>query len=905
MNLKETLLMPVTNFEMRGNLATKEPLYVKRWQDINLYGLMREVNKGKQTFVLHDGPPYANGNIHTGHMLNRNLKDFIVRYKNMKGFDTPFILGWDTHGLPIENQVTKSGVNRKTMSVSDFRALCEEYARKQVAMQKEQIIRLGVVGDYDNAYLTLTKDYEASQLEVFKDMALKGYIYRGKKPVYWSPSSESALAEAEIEYADVTSHSIYVSFNVVDGKNVLDNDVKFVIWTTTPWTLPANLAISVHPNFTYGLYNSKFGKIVILTDLKEAVEAALNDEFSLIRTFKGRELENIETKHPLFNRNSRVILGEHVTSESGTGAVHTAPGHGIEDFEVGQKYGLEILCPVDERGVMTDEAFQYSGLFYEKANEPILNDLVACGALLARKEIVHSYPHDWRTNKPLIFRATPQWFASISPIREKLLEEVKKVSWFPHWGEQRLTNMISDRADWCISRQRAWGVPIPVIYEEDGTPIINEEVLDHIINLVRNEGSNVWFSKDVKDLLPEGYTSPLSPNGLYRKETDIMDVWFDSGSSALHVLKKHGLPYPADLILEGNDQYRGWFNSSLTLGVAMRGQTPFKAVVTHGFIVDDKGEKMSKSKGNVLDPLKLSNTYGADILRLWSALIDYQDDAKLYEQLIKQTSEIYRKIRNTFKFMLGNLPLPDATSELEKVLAFNEFDYIDSLMLAKLTDVSNKAMAQFDKYDFSGALTHLNNFITNDLSAFYLDFAKDILYCEAKNSPRRLSVVRTIYEITNTLMRLFAPILPFTMEEVYDHFPTLERAKSVQLLPLGSAKEVDASFLKEYETFHSVRDEVLLQLETKRKEGVFGSSQVAKVTLSIEDSPLKQKLSRLDSEEFARLFIVSEVSFGKQNSVSVSEGEKCERCWNYRHDLITFEDAKVCKRCHEVIKHGK
>ena len=905
MKLKDTLLMPKTTFEMRGNLNIKEPVYVKNWQEQDLYQMMRDHNRGHQSYVLHDGPPYANGNMHCGHMLNRVLKDFVVRFKNMQGYDTPFRLGWDTHGLPIENQITKSGINRKAMSIPDFRQLCEDYARAQVALQKEQIRRLGVVGDYDDPYMTLTSDYEASQLEVFKAMALKGLIYRGLKPVHWSPSSESALAEAEIEYADVKSHAIYVSFPVVDGKGILDSQDAFVIWTTTPWTLPANLAISVHPNFDYGLYDTSIGRLVLLDDLRDAfvkeTGVTINDK---IKTFKGREFEYITTSHPLFDRTSLVILGEHVTAEAGTGAVHTAPGHGMDDFIVGQKYHLDILCPVDEKGVFTEEAQKYKGLFYEKANDVILADLEANKRLVKHTVFTHSYPHDWRTNKPLIFRATPQWFASIEPIRSQLLHEIDAVKWTPEWGKLRISNMIKDRGDWCISRQRVWGVPIPIIYNEDGSPIMEEEVFNHVISLIKEHGSNVWFSREAKDLLPQGYQNPLSPQGLFKKETDIMDVWFDSGSSSIAVLKDKGQPYPSDLYLEGNDQYRGWFNSSLIISVAVNGVAPYRNVVSHGFVMDENWDKMSKSKGNGIDPLKIANEFGADILRLWGATINYQDDVRISESIIKQISEIYRKVRNTFKFMLGNLQSGEAVFDLEDSLAFADFSLVDTFLLAKLEEVKNRVIDSFNRFDFTNGITQMLNFISNDLSSFYLDITKDVLYCESVDALRRRQVQSVIAKTSTTLMKLLTPVLSFTMQEVYENMPLKHKKANVQLESFPEVTHTyEEDVLKLYASFNHLRDDVLAALEVKRSEGLIGSAQEAEIVINPSDKRLKTALLTLDSEELARLFVVSSVVISDDAqtvSVRMAKGEKCERCWNYR-ELETTPAGHICHRCHSVI----
>lgn len=914
MEVKKTLLMPRTNFEMRGNLPTKEPRILENWSSIDLYQKMLEKNKGKDEYMLHDGPPYANGDMHCGHMLNKLLKDFIVRIKTMEGYYTPFIPGWDTHGLPIENVITKKGINRKTTPLAEFRKYCEKYAHEQVERQMAQIKRLGVMGDFDHRYMTLTHDYEAKQLEVFKDMALKGYIFKGLKPVYWSPSSESALAEAEIEYADVKSHAIYVAFKVKDGKGLLDNDTSFIIWTTTPWTMPANLAICLNPEFTYGVFETNKGKFVFLKEFEEHLKEELGFEtIKLIKEFKGKDLEYITCKHPLYDRDSIIILGDHVTNDAGTGCVHTAPGHGEDDFIVGKKYGLEPLCPVDSKGFMMESAGkELEEMFYEDANDKVLEMLTNVGALLKDSPIVHSYPHDWRTKKPLIFRATPQWFCSIEPIKEKILEEIKGVKWKPTWGEVRISNMIKDRGDWCISRQRAWGVPLPIFYAEDETPIIDEKVFDHVIELVREHGSNIWFEKEAKDLLPEGYTNPHSPNGLFTKETDIMDVWFDSGSSSVAVLKGRGLKFPADLYLEGSDQYRGWFNSSLIISTAVNGVAPYKQVVTHGFILDPQGEKMSKSKGNGVDPMKLMNVYGADVLRLWAASIDYTSDVRIGEPIIKQVSESYRKIRNTFKFLLGNLSNGEnAPFDINKDKV-DAFERVDLYILTKLEVVKNNVIKYMDEFDFASAVMAITNFMSSDLSSFYLDLTKDILYCENQKSLRRLQVQNVIYQAVNTLNRLLTPILPFTMDEVYINIPGHEK-ESVQLEDYPTiSHQYDESLLKEYALISKLRSEVLKVLETKRQEGVIGSAQEASVMLNIKDEVTKEAFSKFSKVEQERLFIVSKVELVDEklpndmelSSIDVKEnnGHKCERCWNYVDHVTEVDGVHLCDRCLDAIK---
>ena len=685
MNYKDTLLMPKTDFEMRGNLPKKEPKYVERWQENDMYNKVIQQNEGKDSFVFHDGPPYANGNMHMGHMLNKVIKDVICRYKNMNGFYTPYIPGWDTHGLPIENAIQKLGVNRKEMPTAKFREKCDAYAHEQVNKQMEQLIRMGTFADYKHPYLTLQHEFEARQIEVFAKMAMDGLIFKGLKPVYWSPSSESALAEAEVEYHDIKSPTIFVKFQVKDGKGVLDNDVNFVIWTTTPWTIPANLAICLNASYNYALVETEKGKLIVLDTLVDELMAKFEiTDYKVVNHYKGSELEYITCQHPLYDRESLVILGDHVTADSGTGCVHTAPGFGADDFFVGQKYNLPAYCNVDEHGCMMEDCGEWlAGQYVDDANKTVTMKLDEIGALLKLEFITHSYPHDWRTKKPIIFRATDQWFCSLDKIRDKLLSEIDNVNWLNEWGHIRIYNMIRDRGDWCISRQRTWGVPIPIFYCEDGTPIIEQEVFDHVSELFREHGSNVWFERDEKDLLPEGYTNEHSPNGIFKKEKDIMDVWFDSGSSHTGVMVERGFNYPVDLYFEGSDQYRGWFNSSLIIGVAAHGKAPYKTVLSHGFVLDGKGNKMSKSLGNTVDPIKLVNQYGADIVRLWATSVAYQQDVRISDEIMKQVAEGYRKIRNTMRFVLGNLNDFKASDLVE----IKDLPGVDQYMLAKLNEL--------------------------------------------------------------------------------------------------------------------------------------------------------------------------------------------------------------------------
>ncbi|MBR0294876.1 MAG: isoleucine--tRNA ligase [Bacilli bacterium] len=910
MDFKDTLLMNKTNFEMKGNLNVKEPLLVDKWYLDKIYEEMNLNRKGNKEFVLHDGPPYANGDMHCGHMLNRVLKDIVVRYKNMSGYVTPFVFGWDTHGLPIENQVTKSGINRKTTPITEFRKICEEYALKQVEKQKAQVKRLGVLGDFDHPYLTLMREYEARQIEVFSIMALKGLIYKGLKPVHWSPSSESALAEAEIEYADVKSHSIYVAFKVRDGKGLLDNDTYLIIWTTTPWTLPGNLAISAHPDFTYGLYQTNKGKFVFLKEFEERLTSELEfEDVKLLKEFKGSELDGVITKHPFYDRDSLVICGEHVTNEAGTGLVHTAPGFGAEDFVVCQKYGIKPYCPVDGKGFMMEGVGErLQGLFYEDANDVVLEILKENNALLKHTIFTHSYPHDWRTGKPLIFRATDQWFCSIEPIREDLIKAIHDVNWYPSWGEQRMVNMIKDRGDWCISRQRAWGVPIPIFYCEDGTPIIEKEVFDHIANLFREHGSNIWYEKEAKDLLPKGYKNAHSPNGEFTKEKDIMDVWFDSGSSWNGVLRERGTTFPSDLYLEGSDQYRGWFNSSLILSVATQGVAPYKTVVSHGWVLDEHGEQMHKSKGNGVDPNKIANMYGADILRLWVATVDYQQDVRIGDNLIKQVAEQYRKIRNTLKFISWNLPDFDPAKDM-----VNTFERVDLYILAKLEEVSNGVIIDMDNYDFASALSKIMTFMSTDLSAFYLNIAKDALYFDKKVSLRRKQFQSVFYILGETLLRLLNPIIPFTMDEFNKNMPG-DRKENAQLLDYPKAsKKYDPDLLKEYALFNNLKDAIYKVIEEAKINNILKSSQEAKVEIEIKNDNYQKLFDNIKEDLLASSLVISSLERkegldveevnGVKVKVSHSDGYFCERCHNYEDDALEIEEGlHLCKRCHHVIK---
>ncbi|MBF7017344.1 isoleucine--tRNA ligase [Staphylococcus durrellii] len=913
MDYKETLLMPKTDFPMRGGLPNKEPKIQEEWEANNIYFKALAQNEGNASYILHDGPPYANGSLHMGHALNKILKDIIVRYKTMQGFYAPYVPGWDTHGLPIEQALTKKGVKRKEMSIADFRKKCEEFALEQIELQKKDFKRLGVQGDFNNPYITLKPEYEAAQIRLFGEMADKGLIYKGKKPVYWSPSSESSLAEAEIEYHDKRSASIYVAFNVKDGKDVVDNNAKFIIWTTTPWTLPSNVAITVHPELTYGQYNVNGEKYIIGEDLVSDVAEQIGwneEDITLEKEFKGSELEYVETQHPFVDRTSLVINGTHVTTDAGTGCVHTAPGHGEDDYIVSQKYDLPVISPVDDKGVFTEEAGQFAGQFYDKANKPITDLLTEKGALLKLDFITHSYPHDWRTKKPVIFRATPQWFASIDKVRTDILDAVDQTNFKVDWGKTRIYNMVRDRGEWVISRQRVWGVPLPVFYAENGDIIMTSETVNHVADLFEQHGSNVWFEREAKDLLPEGFTYDGSPNGEFTKETDIMDVWFDSGSSHRGVLEvRPELSFPADLYLEGSDQYRGWFNSSITTAVATREQSPYKMLLSHGFVMDGEGKKMSKSLGNTIVPEQIIKQKGADIARLWVSSVDYLADVRISDEILKQTSDVYRKIRNTLRFMLGNIN--DFDPQVNAVLE-DELLEVDKYLLNRLREFTANTLEHYDNFDYLDIYQEVQNFINVELSNFYLDYGKDILYIEARDAHKRRSMQTVLYRIIVDMTKLLAPILAHTADEVWSHIPHVTE-DSVHLTHMPKVEKVDSALLEKWNKLMKLRDDVNRALEVARNEKVIGKSLEAKVIIGDNDnfkpSEFLQQFSDLE-----QLFITSQVEVASNVEggtayqygdirIEHAEGEKCERCWNYSTELGSVGELDhLCPRCQEVVK---
>lgn len=897
MNYKETLLMPETSFQMRGNLPENEKLQREKWEEMDLYNKVREKNKGKTPFILHDGPPYANGNIHIGHAMNKILKDFVNRYKMMSGYDMIYIPGWDTHGLPIEQAVTNSGVDRKSMSKADFRALCEKYAYEQIEKQMQGFKELNVLADWEHPYITLQKEMEARQIEVFAEMAKKGLIFKGLKPVYWSPSSESALAEAEIEYHDRKDSSIYVAFPVVEGNDTVNVGDNLVIWTTTPWTLPCNTGIAISEKFDYAkvLVNDKY--YIVANELLDSLAKEFNwENYEVVDVFSGSEFKGVKYKHVFMDRVAPVVDGFHVTLDAGTGLVHIAPMYGADDFIIGKEYNLEMINGIDDQGVLNELSGPFNGLFFEDANKAVTVKLDELGVLLKLKFITHSYPHDWRTKKPIIFRATKQWFCSIDKIRDDLLKELENnVKFHTEWGKKRLYNMIHDRGDWCISRQRVWGVPIPIFYNEDGSEIVDYDVMMHVADLFRKYGSNVWFEKEAKDLLPEGYTNPASPNGNFTKEEDIMDVWFDSGSTWNGVLIEQGLPYPSDMYLEGSDQYRGWFNSSLICGVAVTGKAPYKELVSHGFTLDGKGNKMSKSLGNVIVPADMVRLHGSDILRLWVASTDYTEDVRISDDLIKQVKESYRKIRNTYKFMLGNLKDFDYTKDSIK---YEDMPYYDKYMMNELNKFTKNVLEEYNNYNFQNVYKLVNNFVSFTLSNFYLDFTKDILYIEKADSLVRRSVQTVLYNILNNEVKLLAPILPYTSEEVYSLLPHTEESVHLTDMPEVVTYSDSAEVEELFNLFFELKDKVNKKLEEARNEKLIGSAleAVVKINLDPKYNEVKEKLGSY----LHQLFIVSKVEYttdGEEVVVEKSTGEKCNRCWNYVDHL----NGDICDRCHNII----
>ena len=913
----KTLNLPQTDFPMRASLPEREPAVQREIFDNGLYEKILKKNEGHKSFVLHDGPPYANGEIHAGHALNKILKDTIVRYKAMKGFYTPYIPGFDTHGMPTEKKaIEKLGLDRSKIPVTQFRDTCRDFTDKYKDMQIDGFKRLGILGDWDDPYITFDPKVEARQIGVFGDMYKKGYIYQGLKPVYWCTDCETALAEAEIEYKDVSSTSIYVKFPVRDGKGKLDEkDTYIVIWTTTPWTLPGNTGITLGAEFDYSVVEANGEKYVIATALVENVmQAAGITEYKEVNKVLGSDLEGVLCKHPFLDRDSKVIMGSedtvNVELTEGTGAVHTAPSYGKEDYLAGIKNGLDIIVTVDGRGMQTEGAGEFAGMFYAKSNKEITKWLGENGYLLQEREISHSYPHCWRCKKPVIFRATEQWFASVEGFRKQALDEIKGVKWYPAWGEERIASMIRDRADWCISRQRTWGVPLPIFYcEECNNPYVTEESIEKVKTIFAKEGSNAWYAMPAEELLPDGAKCDKCGHTHFRKETDIMDVWFDSGSTHQSVLVERGLPYPADLYLEGNDQYRGWFQSSLLTSVAANGIAPYKEVLTHGFVTDGQGRKMSKSLGNGVAPADVANKYGADILRLWALSADYTGDVGLSDDILKQISEVYRKIRNTARYILGN------TSDYnpDEPVKYEDLQEIDKWALTRLNKLVKDCTHNYDNYNFNSCYQAINQFCVADMSNFYLDIIKDRLYTSKKESLERRAAQTTMYTILNALVKMLAPMMSFTAEEIWKAMKHTQN-ENVESVMLTDYPEVNEAYDNEeisekWDRILKLKDIVAKELENARAAKTIGHSLNAKVTIFAEGNQfafLKENLELLRT-----VFIISdlevlenerkdEVKLGVK--VEQASGEKCERCWMYSETVgEDKENPTICHRCSEAI----
>lgn len=927
MDYNKTLNLPKTDFPMRASLPQREPEFLKKWNENDQYKKLMDYNEGKPLFVLHDGPPYANGDIHIGHALNKTLKDFIVRYKNMTGFKSPFVPGWDTHGLPTELAARKKAGITAESNISDLelRKICRDTALGYVNLQRESFKRMGIIAEWDNPYITLKKEFEQEQIKVFANMASKGYIYKGLKPVYWCSDCNTALAEAEIEYAEDPCHSIYVKFKVTEdfGKLIalgaeLDK-TYFVIWTTTTWTLPANVAICVGPNYEYSILKANGEYYVMATDLAPVAmaDAGITD-YETVGIIRGDELEYMKTAHPFIDRTSLVIVGDHVTLESGTGCVHTAPGHGVDDFIVCKKYPeIPIVVPVDNKGVLTEEAGQFAGLTTEEANKPIAEYLDKIGALFALKKIKHQYPHCWRCHKPVIFRATSQWFCSVDDFKDAAVKAAEDVKWYPEWGKDRLQSMVLERADWCISRQRKWGVPIPVVYCKDcGKEIIDDGVMQKVSDIFGKEGSDAWYAHDAEYFLPEGFKCPHcgKSNG-FEKESDIMDVWFDSGSSHAAVCRKRSyLKWPADVYLEGADQYRGWFQSSLLTSVAAGDGAPYKQIITHGWTVDGEGRKMSKSLGNGIAPQEIISKYGADILRLWVASADYHADIRISPEILKQISDNYRKLRNTARYCLGNLYDFDPDKDM---VSNDELEELDKYALMKLDEVIAIARKGYDEYEYHTTAHALHNFCVVDMSNFYFDVLKDRLYTTAPDSKSRRAAQTVLYKVLDALTLILTPILAFTCDEIWT---AMKHDKSrnpegplFNNIPTADYIETDEAFIAKWDRIHEIRTDVQKALELARNAKVIGKPLEAKVTL-FADGELADFL-KSELKSLPEIFITSAVEIadgegefkGDVNGLSITvnkaDGEKCERCWKFSDTVgQDSEHPTLCAHCAETMK---
>lgn len=916
LDLKTTVNLPKTDFPLKGNLAQNEPLRLTHWNEINVYELLREARAGRPLYVLHDGPPYANGDIHLGHVLNKVLKDFCVKSRAMMGYWTPYIPGWDCHGLPIEIKVEeKLKGNKNELSKIEVRRAARAHAEHFVAAQREDFKRLGIFGEWDDPYLTMAPQYQATIVRTFGQFVAQGSVYKGLRPVHWCISCQTALAEAEVEYNDHTSYSVYVKFPFPDAAKVdpalAGKQVSVVIWTTTPWTLPANLGLSFNPEFEYSAVEVSGEVFIVASELLPQVAAKVGwADYRVVATFSGAKFDRLAARHPFVDRDSLLMLGDHVTLDAGTGAVHTAPGHGYEDYVIGREYGLEVYNPVDSRGFFLKDVPHFAGMRVlpltkndPDGNKAVIEHLKEIGALLAVEKYEHSYPHCWRCHNPVIFRATPQWFISMSKsgLNERSIASCDDVRWFPEWGNGRMKNMFRDRPDWCISRQRAWGVPITVFYCDDcGETLCDPQVINHVADIFERESADAWYVREASELLPPGAACAKCGSQRLSKEMDILDVWFDSGTSSLAVLEPRGLPYPADVYLEGGDQFRGWFNSSLVVGLEAKGRPPYKTVVTYGWVVDVSGDKMSKSKGNVVTPEKVIKQSGAEILRLWCSALNYYEDMRVSPEILTRISDAYRKLRNTARYCLGNLDGFDPATDR---VAVNELLEIDRWALAATNEIVKRALAAYERYDFTDVYQALYSFSTVTLSALYFDIIKDRLYTSAPKSLERRSAQTALYEIVQRLARLSAPILAFTADEIWENIPgAKDEAESIHLVEFPKYVEElrDDALVARYGRLFGVRDAVMKALEEARNAKLIGAGLEAKVTISADTET--RKFLNSFGEGLRFVFIVSQVELrdGAELSVAVerAEGEKCERCWNYTTDVSA--DARypgACLRC--------
>lgn len=918
-DLKKTLNLPQTSFAMKAQLAQREPEIIKKWDKINLYQKIQERRQGHPTFVLHDGPPYANGHIHLGTALNKILKDFIVKSKTMRGYLSPYIPGWDCHGLPIEIRVDQLlGDRKKKISVLEKREECRRYALKFIDIQRDEFVRLGVFGEWQKPYLTMNPEYEADILRFLAAFFDSGNVYKGKRPVHWCLHCQTALAEAEIEYREKKSPSIYVKFPMLSDLSekfpvLKGKKVSIIIWTTTPWTLPANLAIAFHPEYEYVAAEAGQEVFILARRLLPVVAEELGwGEYKDLVVFSGKELEGLKARHPFIDRESLLVLADYVTLDDGTGCVHTAPGHGYDDYLTGTVYGLDIYTPVDEEGKFLPQVERYGKMNVFEANPVIIEDMKKDGTLLRASEISHSYPHCWRCKQPVIFRATEQWFISMdkNDLRKRTLEEIKKIRWIPYWGEERIANMMEARPDWCISRQRSWGVPIPAFYCEDcGNILADGRITRHVADIFEKEGSNAWFEKPAAELLPPGEKCPVCGSQNFRKENNILDVWFESGASHSILGKRPDLPWPADIYVEGHDQYRGWFNSSLVIGVGAKNGSPYKSCLTHGFVLDEQGRAMSKSLGNYIEPNEIISQHGAEILRLWVAMLNYKEDARFGQEILQRLVEAYRKIRNTWRFLLGNLYDFNPDHDLlppERML------WLDRWILEKNRQLRNRVIEAYDEYEFHIVFHSLYNFFTVDLSAFYLDVIKDRMYCSGAGSMERRSGQTAIFLVLRDTLKMMAPILPFTADEAWEAMPAYQgKEESVHLTDFPGEEKpwLSEEMMKKVDRLLEVREKVQKEMEKAREVKLIGNSLEAKLRFRAPEE-VYDLLAEFKND-LPALFIVSaiqvEPAAGGELQVTVekADGQKCERCWNFSTSVgQDSEYPQLCARCSQVLREA-